>query len=208
MTRPPTITIRPATPDDVKLAARLMYLSMGELADYLFGGVRRSVDEILANLYLMQNNRFSWDIADVAEWDGHPAGMLASFPGWEFTRRELAIGVGLLKLCNFLEVLRLSMRALSIANGVETYRDEYYLANMSVLPEFRGRGIGSGLMEHAEQKAREAGLEKCSLIVDTENPNAKRLYERFGYQVDFTKTYPGPAEDAHAGYHRMGKELV
>jgi len=44
--------------------------------------------------------------------------------------------------------------------------------------------------------------------VDTENPNAKRLYERFGYQVDFTKTYPGPAEDAHAGYHRMFKELV
>ena len=203
-----SLSIRPAAPDDAELAARLMYLSMGELADYLFGGVRRSVDEILASLYLMKNNRFSWCVADVAEWDGQPAGMLASFPGWEFTRRELAIGASLLKLCNFLEVLRLSIHAMSIANGVETYRDEYYLANMGVLPKFQGRGIGSGLMEHAEQKAREAGLEKCSLIVDTENPNAKRLYERFGYQVDFTKTYPGPAEDAHAGYHRMVKELV
>lgn len=202
-----SLSIRPATPDDAKLAACLMYLSMGELADYLYGGVCLSVDEILAGLSSMKNNRYSWSIADVAEWDKQPAGMLTSFPGWEFAKRELAIGAGLLKLCNFFEVLRLSLRALSIANGRETYRDEYYLANMGVLPEFHGRGIGSALIEHAEQKAREAGLEKCSLIVDTENPNAKRLYERFGYQVDFTKTYPGPAEDAHAGYHRMVKEL-
>ena len=203
-----SLVIRPATPDDAELAARLMYLSMGELADYLYGGVRLSVEEILAGFFAMKNNRYSWSIADVTEWDSQPAGMLTSFPGREFARRELAIGAGLLKLCNFLEVLRLSMRALSIANGVETYRNEYHLANMGVLPEFQGRGIGSSLLEHAEQKARDARLKKCSLIVDTENPNAKRLYERFGYQVDFTKTYPGLAEDAHAGYHRMVKELV
>ena len=204
----PSLSIRPATLDDAELAARLIYLSMGELADYLYGDIRLSVDEILAGFYAMKNNRYSWSIADVAEWDGQPAGMLTSFPGQEFAKRELAIGAGLFKLCNFFEVLRLSMRALSIANGVETYRDEYYLANMGVLPKFQGRGIGSSLLEHAEQKAREADLEKCSLIVDTENRNAKRLYERFGYQVDFTKTYPGPAEDAHAGYHRMFKDLV
>ena len=167
-----------------------------------------SVDEILAGLYTLKDNRYGWGVADIAEWEGQPAGMLTSFPGREFARRELAIGAGLFKLCDFFEVLRLSLRALSIANGVETYRDEYYLANMGVLPEFQGRGIGSSLLKHAEQKARESGLEKCSLIVDTENPNAKRLYKRFGYQVDFTKTYPGTAEDAHAGYHRMFKELV
>jgi len=204
----PYLSIRPATPEDAELAARLMYLSMGELADYLYGGVHMPVEEILAGFYVMENNRYSWSIADVAEWDGQPAGILTSFPGQEFARRELAIGAGLLKLCNFFELLRLSLRALSIANGRETYRDEYYLANMGVLPEFQGRGIGSSLLKHAEQKARESDLAKCSLIVDTENPNAKRLYERFGYQIDFTKTYPGPAEDAHAGYHRMVKELV
>ncbi len=181
---------------------------MGELADYLFGGVRLTVNEILAGLYLMNNNRFSWGTADVAEWDGEPAGMLTSFPGWEFTRRELSIGTGLLKLCSFFELMRLAVRALSIANGIETKKDEFYLANMAVSPGFQGRGIGSRLLEHAQQKAQKAGLKKCSLIVDTENPAAHRLYERFGYQVVFTKTYPGPAEDAHAGYHRMVKELV
>jgi ribosomal protein S18 acetylase RimI-like enzyme len=202
-----TLAIRPADPDDVRFASRLVYLSMGELADYLFGGVHLSVDEILARLFLLEGDRFSWKISDIAEWDGEPSGMLVSFPGREFTRREMAIGLGLLKLCGFFDVLRLSMRALSIANGVETYRDEYYLANMAVLPDFQGRGIGSGLLENAEKKARSVGLKKCSLIVDTENPAARRLYERCGYQVVFTKTYPGPAENAHAGYHRMVKEL-
>jgi ribosomal protein S18 acetylase RimI-like enzyme len=202
-----TLAIRTADPDDAVLASRLMHLSMGELADYLFGGVRLSVDEILAGLFSLDGNRFSRSIADLAEWGGQPAGMLVSFPGREFTRRELAIGLGLLKLCGLWDVLRLSVRALSIANGVETYRDEYYLANMAVSPEFQGRGIGSNLMTHAEDKAWRAGLKKCSLIVDLENPAARRLYERCGYQVVFTKTYPGPAENAHAGYHRMLKEL-
>jgi ribosomal protein S18 acetylase RimI-like enzyme len=199
-------TIRPAGPDDALLASRLIYLSMGELADYLFGGVHLSVEEILAGLFSLEGNRFDWKIAVIAEWDSQPVGLLASFLGSEFTRREMAIGLGLLKLCGLLDVLRLSVRALSIANGVETYRDEYYLANMAVSPDFHGRGIGSSLLAYAEEKARRVGLKKCSLIVDVENPAARRLYERHGYKVVFTKTYPGPAENAHAGYHRMVKE--
>ena len=202
-----TLSIRPAAPDDTELVSRLIYLSMDELADYLFGGVHRSVEEILAGLFSMNGNRFSSSNVDVAEWEAEPAGMLVSYPGWEFTRREMMIGFGLLKVCGLLDTMRLSVHAMSIANGVETHRDEYYLANMAVSPNFQSRGIGSSLLTHAENKAQQAGLKKCSLIVDTENPSARRLYERFGYQVVFTKTYPGPAEDAHAGYRRMVKEL-
>jgi len=202
-----TLSIRPAHPDDVELVSDLLYLSMNELADYLFGGVHLSVDMILAGLFFMNGNRFSWNTIDIAEWQSQLAGMLVSYPGREFARRELAIGFGLFKLCGFLDTMRLSVHALSIANGVETRRDEYYLANMAVSPEFQGRGIGSALLTNAEQKAKDAGLKKCSLIVDTENLSARRLYERFGYQVVFTKTYPGPAEEAHAEYHRMVKEL-
>lgn len=202
-----SLTIRPADPDNAGLAARLMCLSMGELADYLFGRAHLSVDKILAGLFLLEGNRFSRNIAEIAEWDGEPAGMLVSFPGWEITQRNLTTGVGLLRLCGLLDVLRLSVRALSIADGIETRRDEYYLANLAVFPDLQGRGIGSGLLTHAEDKAWRAGLKKCSLIVDTENQAARRLYERCGYRAVFTKTYPGPAENVHAGYHRMVKEL-
>lgn len=180
---------------------------MGELADYLFGIVHLSVDELLAGLFSLKGNRFSWDITNVANWDEEPAGMLVSFPGWEITRRNLATGVGLFKLCGLLDLLRLAVRSMSIAKCVETYRNEYYVSNLAVFPNLQRRGLGSFLLAYAEDKAQSAGLKKCSLIVDTENLGARRLYERCGYQVVFTKTYPGPAAEAHAGYHRMVKEL-
>ena len=202
-----SLAIRPANPDDAHLASQLTHLSIGELADYLFGIVHLSVDELLAGLFSLKGNRFSWDITDVANWNDEPAGMLVSFPGREISRRNLITGIGLFKLCGLLDLLRLAARAMSVAEGVETYRDEYYISNLAVSPALQGRGIGSGLLAHAEEKAHKAGLKKCSLIVDTENPGARRLYERCGYQVVFTKTYPGPAAEAHARYHRMVKEL-
>lgn len=199
--------IHSADPTDAGLASRLVKLSMGELADYLFGDVRLSVDEILAGLFALKGNRFSWEIADVTRWDDEPAGIMLSFPGWEITRRNITTGIGLFKLCGLMDLLRLSVRASSIAQGVETYRDEYYLSNLAVLPDLQRRGIGSRLLEHLEDKAHTVGLKKCSLIVDIENSAARRLYEHCGYRVVFTKTYPGPAGNAHAGYHRMLKEL-
>jgi ribosomal protein S18 acetylase RimI-like enzyme len=201
------LVIRPSTCSDVELAATLIYSSMGELAEYLFGGVQLSAEEILEGLFLLNDNRFSWQKTDVAEWEGNPAGILISFAGREFTRRELSIGLGLLRLCGVMSVMRLSMRALSVANGIETLKDEYYLAHIAVLPGYQGRGIGSSLLKYAETKARKAGQGKCSLIVDLENPDAQRLYERWGYQIVYSKEYPGPARDAHAGYHRMVKVL-
>jgi ribosomal protein S18 acetylase RimI-like enzyme len=201
------LTIRPASPDDAELVVRLIQLSMGVLADYLFGGVRTPVDEILAGLYKFETNRYSWSRTDIAEWDGEAVGMIISFPGVEALYRDIATGFGLFKLCNFFDVMRLAVRALSIASGIETKRDEYYIANLAVLPQYQGRGIGSGLLAHVEGKAKKAGLRKCSLIVDTEKPAARRLYERSGYQVVYTKTYVGAAEDAHAGYFRLVKDL-
>jgi ribosomal protein S18 acetylase RimI-like enzyme len=180
---------------------------MGDLADYIFGEAHISVEAILAGLFLREGNRFSWRNTDIAEWEGVPAGMLASFEGGKLMRYELAIGLGLLSLCGVRDVLRLTPRALSIAGGIETRRDEYYLANLGVLPDLQNRGIGTGLLKHAEGKARLAGLDRCSLIVDLLNPAARRLYERCGYHVVYSKEYPGPAEDAHAGYHRMVKVL-
>jgi len=202
------LTIRPATLEDVELAVRLIPLSMGVLADYLFGGVQTPMDEILSGLYRFGSNRYSWSSTDIAEWYGESVALIINFPGGETLYRNLGTGFGLIKLCNFFDVVRLAMRALSMGGGIETKRDEYYIANLAVLPQYQGRGIGSGLMMHVEEKAKKAGLQKCSLVVDTEKPAALRLYERIGYQVVYTKTYVGTAEDAHTGYFRLVKDLV
>ena len=55
-----------------------------------------------------------------------------------------------------------------------------YIQTVCVAPGFRGRGVGSALVAHAEERAfRESP--NVFLCVSSFNPDARRLYERLGY---------------------------
>lgn len=58
-----------------------------------------------------------------------------------------------------------------------------YIYGFRVRPQFRGRGIGSRLLLKAEHDLLERGFKHISLNVARDNLSARRLYERFGYQV-------------------------
>jgi ribosomal protein S18 acetylase RimI-like enzyme len=53
--------------------------------------------------------------------------------------------------------------------------------DLSVLPDYQNRGIGTRLLTAAEHRAREAGCPKLTLEVHAANSAAQRLYERFGF---------------------------
>ena len=53
---------------------------------------------------------------------------------------------------------------------------------ISVLPNFRGKGVGSKIMEGLFDLLCERGYERTSLSVQKENP-AVRFYERLGYKI-------------------------
>lgn len=59
----------------------------------------------------------------------------------------------------------------------------WYVNVVAVLPEYRGKGLGSLLLADAERRAHEVGARSLSLIVASENPNALRLYEHVGYRA-------------------------
>ena len=52
---------------------------------------------------------------------------------------------------------------------------------MGLIPEFRGKGIGSRLMTQTLAHAKEFGLEKIELQVYTTNSAALALYKKFGF---------------------------
>lgn len=58
-----------------------------------------------------------------------------------------------------------------------------YIYGFRVRPEFRGLGIGSRLLQTAENDLLYNGFLRIALNVARNNEAAKRLYERFGYQV-------------------------
>lgn len=59
--------------------------------------------------------------------------------------------------------------------------DSWYINVLATYPEHRGKGMGTKLLELAEQIARNEGLERTSVIVADDNSGARRLYERLGY---------------------------
>ena len=61
--------------------------------------------------------------------------------------------------------------------------DEFHIGTIALLPESRGLGIGTRLIEFAEEQASLQGFAKCSLTVKKENQLAIKLYQRIGYQI-------------------------
>jgi len=55
------------------------------------------------------------------------------------------------------------------------------LIGIAVDEGWRGRGVGSALMQAAETWARERGLDSLELDVAGPNNDARRLYDRLGY---------------------------
>ncbi len=51
-----------------------------------------------------------------------------------------------------------------------------------VLPDYRGRGIGSSLVRKALEYFKNKGLKKAELWVGDENEGAKKLYKKLGFK--------------------------
>jgi GNAT superfamily N-acetyltransferase len=77
--------------------------------------------------------------------------------------------------------------------GLSTFvaRPLLNIHDVAVVPDRRGRGVGSTLLAAVEARARERGCCKLTLEVQDSNVRARNVYERFGF-VDFTIGATGP----------------
>ncbi|WP_438347963.1 GNAT family N-acetyltransferase [Paenibacillus sp. FA6] len=53
---------------------------------------------------------------------------------------------------------------------------------MAIMPEYRGRGIGTALLKRLFDGMKERGIKRISLSVDPNNLAAVKLYQRFGFK--------------------------
>ena len=58
---------------------------------------------------------------------------------------------------------------------------ECYLAELYVVPDKRGRGLGRALMDAAIEHARRRGADHMDLATSEDDVAARRLYESFGF---------------------------
>jgi len=76
--------------------------------------------------------------------------------------------------------------------------DEIHINNVAVVPDLRGRGIGTALMSRVLEEARALGAGRATLEVRVSNQAARRLYARLGFREAGTRKhyYASPIEDA------------
>jgi GNAT superfamily N-acetyltransferase len=91
-------------------------------------------------------------------------------------------------------VALVTMRSNVWYDGPVALLDELYVA-----PEYRGHGIGAGLLANIEDVARQRGVELIEINVDGGDTDARRFYERHGY----TNIIPGEPEPALYYYREL-----
>ncbi len=163
-------TIRKATPDDADVLAQLINFAGEGMPLYLWERMRdegESAWDVGRRRARREEGGFSWRNAFISEVEGKVAACLI---GYALDEEPVEIDTDTMPPM-FVPLQELENLAPST----------WYVNVLASYPEFRGRGLGTALLEVAEQQAAAAGCKGLSIIVSDANSGARRLYERSGY---------------------------
>ena len=159
-----SIQISPAQPDDAQRAAVLLYSA------YTHTHVSYPLHEAsgsgwiqhLEHFFRQSDNRFSYQNIQLAALHSEVVGLVLSFGGREEIRLNAAVGSWLER---------------------EAQDDEWYIDALAVLKQWSHRGIGTRLLQSAEQQAYQHHYAKIALHVEVDNHEALNLYTHLHYVV-------------------------
>jgi ribosomal protein S18 acetylase RimI-like enzyme len=136
--------------------------------------------ERLKDFFRRDGNRFSYQYTQAADNGSQVVGLVLSFGGRDEARLNAAVGPWLER---------------------EAADDEWYVDALAVFKDWGHKGIGTRLLQHAEQQARQHHCSKITLRVAQGNQQALDLYTHRHYVVtQHTLLYGRP-------YLRMLKTL-
>lgn len=175
--------IRKARSADCYDIARLYRMAADGVADYVWRKIDPDNPDILAvgeQRYAREGVSFSYQNCDLLVEGNKVIGLLMAFPMHVDPDYEEDDAV---------------LRPYAVLEE----DNSLYISGVALLPEYRGNGCGTRLMQLAEDKARQLGLDKISLIVFEDNP-AKQLYERLAYREVMRQAVVDHPLILHSGY--------
>lgn len=167
--------IRPATKADADSVVPLIVQALVPGAFQLTGsGDAREAYPVVKDFFLQEINRHSYRNALV--YDDPAQGVIGSIVFYSGDEEEAMAQ----PINDFLNSYYQHEEEPFLFEA-ESMPGEFYIDTVSVRPDFRGKGIGQQLIEAACIAVKDKGGNKMGLIVDHENPSAKKLYERIGF---------------------------
>lgn len=194
-----TFSIRYARPNEAPQIAGLMIEAMNRDCCAWFYGEGHTLDEwrrFLITLIQAEDTQYSYLNTLVAvpaeeEATATRMEMLAKRPARVAQTEEPAIILGILISYDGAQLHALRR---PFFNGVkkwfgrdvssipdETAAGELYYDSLAVRSDHRHQGIASALLQAGMQRARDLGIARVGLLVDTANPRAERLYRKLGF---------------------------
>ncbi|MCL2291417.1 MAG: GNAT family N-acetyltransferase [Bacteroidetes bacterium] len=170
--------IRKAKTEDSKAIAAYMLLAMEEIA-YQFIGENsiEKVTQFLVNLISKEATQYSYENCWVVEIE---SAIIAAAIVYD--------GAKLLELREPVAKEIKSMFNRDFNPEDETQAGEYYIDCVGVSPYHQGKGIGSQIFQFLIDEYVYKRNETLGLLVDKDNPNAKKLYLKLRFEVVGEKT--------------------
>ncbi|MFN6568297.1 GNAT family N-acetyltransferase [Dendronalium sp. ChiSLP03b] len=175
-----TMSLLRHNPQDV---AWLIHESAPELFALIFGS---KAIPLLTDFVQRSHNRFSYKNIRVAQAGDRVLGMATILKA-----EDIHDNADDRTVLSWWEKLRLQLAQRLILSRILQHdypTGSFYISNLAVHAEYRGRGIGTQLLLQCIADAIAAGASTVFISVDIENSRAYKLYESLGFQVVTTKT--------------------
>lgn len=175
------MTIRKATIKDAPEIANYILLAMGDIV-YQFIGRKddKKAKEFMLYFAAGTNNQYSYENCWVAEDHGKIIAAVCIYDGGKINQLRSPI----------LEYVKNEYDNTLVLEE-ETQEGEFYIDSLGVDPDQQGKGIGSKLLQFLIGEYVTRLQQTLGLLVDGENPNAKRLYLKLGFKVINQKNFAG-----------------
>jgi ribosomal protein S18 acetylase RimI-like enzyme len=163
------IIIRQARKEEAAQIAELFMLAwpVEEILEST-GLTYKQLHESITLIAASEETIYSYENTLIADIEGKIAGAMCAYNGADYQRLKQPIVDVLGPDCGF-------------AKLKETEAGEFYLDSVGVLPEYRGRGIASRIIEAQCERAASLGHKVAGLIVDIDKPQVEALYSRLGF---------------------------
>ncbi|MCX8028624.1 MAG: GNAT family N-acetyltransferase [Brevinematales bacterium] len=183
--------------------SELIIISSQELFEVLFENDMRNV---IRNLFLARGNLYSYENTWVAIEREQIVGVMILFPQKDFFVKGLRMGLKILSCMGPRIFPKIPLLFKSSSLLLPIPKESIYLSNISVLLEYRGRGLGREMLKYVSSYAKLLRCNKVVLDVGVENGVALRLYESEGFKI-VAQTKSVKINTHTFCFYRMEKEI-
>ena len=163
--------IKKANKQNIENISKLIYDAIHEVANSLTGeNEEHKILKTLENYIQMDVCRLSYNNIYTYEIDNKNVAILLAYNSNDVEKLDKP-------MIEHIKTKNIFLKSFE----KECFDDEFYIDTVSVLEDYQGQGIAKELFAFAQQKAKEQGFKKLSLLVDLENKKAKALYEKLGF---------------------------